>query len=116
MTETAPYEPRVKAYEPTQYAQAASRVSLALQVAEDYRLAPEVRALLTGLHATMEAEPEASLLASDFRYMQARTDTVADSIRKYFHPSNPAVLEHLAGARENLKSAYATWKITPTVA
>ena len=111
-TETAPYEPQVKAYEPSQYMQATELVRMAYNGAKAYENAPETQEALAALLGAMEAEPEDTLLASDYRYLMDRTEKVSDTVRQHFHPINAATLKELADAREHLKSAYATWKIS----
>lgn len=108
MTETAQYEPRVKAYEPSPFLLATSRAQEALGVAKHFQLHEDVREAIAFLHACLEAEPESTLLASDFRYLAARAERTQDLVRKHFHPSNPAVLGHLAQAREHLAIASLT--------
>jgi hypothetical protein len=106
VTQTAEYEPRVKTFEPSQYEQASLRAQEALSVAKHFSANPAVVDTLEALYGAMKAEPEDTLLTSDFRYLEARAERAQDLVRTYFHPSNPAVLGHLAQAREHLKIAY----------
>ena len=110
MTETA-YEPRVKTFEPSQYEQAALRAQEALSVAKHFKHHADVCKSLGDLYAAMSAEPEEALLASDFRYLQARCEAAQGTVRRYAHPCNPAVLGHLSTAIEQLKGAHATWTL-----
>ncbi len=106
MTQTAEYEPRVKTFEPSQYTQASLRAQEALSVAQHFEMHPDTLTALESLHGAMGAEPEDSLLTSDYEYLEARAERVQDLVRTYFHPANPTVLGHLAQAREHLKIAY----------
>jgi len=105
-TETAPYEPPVKAYEPSQLLQASQSITDALVVANNFELAEPVVRGLNQLLATMDAEPEESLLKSDYGYMVGVTDRLSDTIRANFHPTNAVLLGHVSKSREHLKRSY----------
>lgn len=91
--------------------QALGPLNLARSAGVTYELHPDVRLALDVLASHYEAEPEASLLRSDYRYLIAATQRAQDTVRKHFHPVNPAVLEDLSKAIEALKVGVANTRV-----
>lgn len=105
---TTAYEPPTEALKDTEptlsaYGRAVGAVRDALGLTTAFQAHEDVTRTLRVLLAIFEAEPEADLLASDYRYLAAKLDRASDTVRANFHPTNAATLGHLAQARESLK-------------